>query len=157
MEDLPSTELQSRFLRLQWRPCLWAEHWWWWQDSTRWTDWNATMLQGNQSAVSLYLLWGFMIPLTSDEIPLPSDFSIVFTVRELSVWVHLWIITKNNAFLSVILSWKDLRGESIAESSAVNFPILLVPDNTMIYSIVKKLTRQAQCKIRSLKWIKEYW
>ena len=78
-----------------------------------------------------YLLWGFMVPLTSDEIPLPSDFSIVFTVSELTVWVHLWVTAKNNAFLTVILSWKNLRGESIAESSTVNFPILLVPDNTI--------------------------
>ena len=50
---------------------------------TRWTDQNATMLQGNQSATSPYLLWGFMVPLTLDEIPLPSDFSIVFTFSEL--------------------------------------------------------------------------
>ena len=26
VEDLPSAELQPRFLRLQWRICLWAEH-----------------------------------------------------------------------------------------------------------------------------------
>ena len=30
VEDLLSAELQPRFLRLQWRTCLWAEHWWWW-------------------------------------------------------------------------------------------------------------------------------
>ena len=52
---------------------------------TRWTDQNVTMLRGNQSAASPYLLWGFIVPLTSDEIPLPSDVSIVFTVSELSV------------------------------------------------------------------------
>ena len=104
---------------------------------TRWTDQNATMLQGNQLAASPYLLWGFMVPLTSDEIRLPSDFSIVFTVSESSVWVNLWVTAKNIVFLSVIVSWKNLRGESVAESSAVNFPILLVPDNTTIYSIVK--------------------
>ena len=28
VEELPSAELQPRFLRLQWRTCLWAEHWW---------------------------------------------------------------------------------------------------------------------------------
>ena len=110
-----------------------------WLYSTRWTDRNAIMLQGKQSAASPYLLWGFIVPLTSDEIPILSDFSIVFTVSESDVWVHLWITAKNNAFLSVIISWTSLRGESIAESSAVNFPILLVPDNTTIYSIVKKI------------------
>ena len=26
VEDLPSAELQPRFLRLQWRSCPWAEH-----------------------------------------------------------------------------------------------------------------------------------
>ena len=26
VEDLPSAELQPKFLRLQWRKCLWAEH-----------------------------------------------------------------------------------------------------------------------------------
>ena len=28
VEDLSSAELQPGFLRLQWRTCLWAEHWW---------------------------------------------------------------------------------------------------------------------------------
>ena len=72
-----------------------------------------------------------------DEIRLPSDFSIVFTVSELSVWVHLWVRAQNNTFLSVILSWKNLCEKSVAKSSAINFPILLVPDNTKICSIVK--------------------
>ena len=129
------------------------------QSCTRGTDRNATMLRGNQSAASPYLLWGFMVLLTSDEIRLPSDFSIVFTISEFSVWVHLWVTAQNNAFLSVILSWKNLHVESVAESSTVNFPILLMPDNTTIYGIAKekKLTTQVLCKIRSLKWIKGYW
>ena len=41
------------------------------EKNTRWTNRKATMLQGNQSAASTYLLWGFMVPLPSDEIPLP--------------------------------------------------------------------------------------
>ena len=31
VEDLPSAELQPRFLRLQRRNCPWAEHLWWWR------------------------------------------------------------------------------------------------------------------------------
>ena len=30
VKDLPSAELQPRFLRLQWRTWAWAEHSWWW-------------------------------------------------------------------------------------------------------------------------------
>ena len=33
---------------------------------------------------------------------------------------------------------KNLREESVAESSAINFLIPLVPDNTTIYRLVKK-------------------
>ena len=64
--------------------------------TTRWTNRNATMHQGNQSAASLYLLWGFMFPLPSDENPPPSDFSIVFTVEYMSF--HSWSTAHNNAF-----------------------------------------------------------
>ena len=38
---------------------------------------------------------------------------------------------------SAILSRRNLHGESVAESILVNFPILLVPDKTMIYRLVK--------------------
>ena len=53
--------------------------------STRWTNRNATMPQGNHSAASLYLLWGFMVPLPSDEILLLQISVLCSLFSELSV------------------------------------------------------------------------
>ena len=118
-----------------------------WVVERAWTDRNATILQGNQLAESVYLLWGVVIPLPSDEIPLLSDFSIVFTVHELSVWVFIYEVRyRTTYFYLQYFHEKNLSEENVAKSSVNNFLILLVPDKTMIY-------RQALCKIRILKWI----
>ena len=92
-----------------------------------------------------------------DETRLPSDFSIVFTASELSVWDHFMSYSKEqrificNTFMKKS-SWRKCRRKFRRQ-----FSDSLVPDNTTIYSIVKKITRQALCKIRSLKWRKVYW
>ena len=62
VEDLPSAELQPRFLRLQWRTCPWAEHswWWWWIHSRKiiefWELYRNFKIQQNSVLAFLKLL-----------------------------------------------------------------------------------------------------
>ena len=70
----------------------------------------------------------------------PASFRFQYCVHCLVSWVYEFSFmsySTQQRIFSVILSWKNLCGESVAESFVVNFPILLVPDKTTIYRLVK--------------------
>ena len=116
---------------------------------TGWTNRNATMLQGNHSAGNLYLLSGFMVPQASAR----SRFGQISVLCSLLVgWVYEFSFmsySKEQCIFVCNTVMKNLRGESVAESSDVNFPILLVPDKTTIYRLVKIINET--CSVQNKK------
>ena len=87
VEYLPLVELQSRFLRLQWRTCPWAEH----SDDGDMKSWNIGPFQPKSSYIERYAITRYFC-VSVNPIPPELNNNIKFFPRirtvKFSIWEH---------------------------------------------------------------------
>ena len=83
MEDLPSAELQPRFLCLQWRTCLWAEHF---DDDDHDDAWRCSSYHFNNLCHLKHLFW----LLKSMHALKPLQFQILTPFFSVVIFLHFY-------------------------------------------------------------------